>query len=327
MSKEILKISIVVPVFNVENDLKRCVNSLISQSYSNIEILLIDDGSTDMSLVICKEYEFKDKRVKVICQNHEGVSAARNKGIKNATGEYCMFVDSDDYIETDACEKFIECLKLYGENKPDIILGEFCEVNGNDMTHSSHLQVETGKFYSTAEYIERSIPAYEFYLVVWAQLYRLEYIRKNELYFVEGIVHEDVEWIVRCFLCEGRVVLNKYSFYRYIRRMGSITTNKNQEKNINDTLNIYMQWRERFLHIEDEKLKKVLMSLLVRHYIYNCSLHNLKEIPVEKKISANLLLRYAKGIDRIKAVIFVLNKKFYYKIFSKKYKDRYEYQN
>ena len=93
------KISIIVPMYNAEKWLEKCVNSIIEQSYSNIEILLINDGSTDKTLEICKKIEKIDNRVRVIDKKNEGVSKTRNLGLENATGKYIKFVDSDDWLE------------------------------------------------------------------------------------------------------------------------------------------------------------------------------------------------------------------------------------
>lgn len=98
------KVSIVVPVYNVEKYLKRCVDSLVEQSYSNIEILLVDDGSKDKSLSICRKYEMQDPRIRVFHKNNEGLGLTRNYGIAKATGDYLTFVDSDDYLTSDAVE-------------------------------------------------------------------------------------------------------------------------------------------------------------------------------------------------------------------------------
>ncbi|HFR3618542.1 TPA: glycosyltransferase family 2 protein, partial [Streptococcus suis] len=99
------KISVIVPVYNVDKYLSSCIESIINQNYKNIEILLIDDGSVDDSAKICKEYAEKDKRVKIFFTNHSGVSNARNHGIKRSTAEYIMFVDSDDVVDSRLVEK------------------------------------------------------------------------------------------------------------------------------------------------------------------------------------------------------------------------------
>ena len=107
------KISIIVPVYNVEKYIRQCLDSIINQTYKNIEILLIDDGSVDNSGKICDEYAKNDKRIKVFHQKNSGVSRARNKGLDNITGDYVMFVDSDDWLELNACEILIKILKKH----------------------------------------------------------------------------------------------------------------------------------------------------------------------------------------------------------------------
>src|SRR5690554_319094 len=105
--------SIIVPVYNTERYLKKCIESIINQSYTNIEIILVNDGSEDLSPSICNEYSKKDPRIKVIHKRNGGLSDARNHGIKAATGDFILFVDSDDYIKDDACEKFNTAIVRY----------------------------------------------------------------------------------------------------------------------------------------------------------------------------------------------------------------------
>ena len=107
-----MKISIIVPIYNVESYLKRCLDSLINQTYSNIEIILINDGSTDLSGDISSKYAKIDKRIKLINSSNKGVSCARNKGLELASGDYIMFVDPDDYIELNTCEMLIKNISV-----------------------------------------------------------------------------------------------------------------------------------------------------------------------------------------------------------------------
>ena len=97
------KISIIIPIYNAEKDLKRCIDSVLTQSYQNFELILINDGSKDLSGMICQEYAQIDNRIKYFCQDNSGVSAARNLGIKKSTGTWISFIDADDYIEPDYC--------------------------------------------------------------------------------------------------------------------------------------------------------------------------------------------------------------------------------
>ena len=120
------KISIIVPIYNTEKFLDKCLNSLVNQTYKNIEIILIDDGSTDNSLNICLDYQKKDNRIKVIHQENKGLSGARNRGFEESTGDYIWYIDSDDYIENDS----LKVIKPYLD-KYDIIVFNFNEIRDN----------------------------------------------------------------------------------------------------------------------------------------------------------------------------------------------------
>lgn len=121
------RISVIIPIYNTEKYLKRCLNSVINQTYKNIEIILINDGSTDHSKEICETLTRQDKRIKMINKTNSGVSNTRNTGIKNSRGEYLFFVDSDDYIEKDCLEKMIN--KLEKEKSDICICGYYIEKN------------------------------------------------------------------------------------------------------------------------------------------------------------------------------------------------------
>ena len=114
-----MKFSIIVPIFNCQKYLTKCINSLRNQTYKNLEIICIDDGSTDNSKQIIEEFSKQDKRIKLITQQNQGVSVARNNGIKIATGEYIMFVDADDWLDFNTCEILYHILQ--NQNEIDII--------------------------------------------------------------------------------------------------------------------------------------------------------------------------------------------------------------
>ena len=136
MSAKNYKISIIVPVYNVANYIKRCLDSLINQTYKNLELILIDDGSIDNSGNICDEYAKKDSRIIVIHQKNSGVSKARNNGLDKMTGDYVMFVDSDDWIELDACERLIEIITK--ENLEVLIFNHYKEVTNSSKKHKKY---------------------------------------------------------------------------------------------------------------------------------------------------------------------------------------------
>lgn len=115
------KISVIIPAYNSQEYIKDAIESIMRQTLKDIEIILVDDGSTDDTFKICKDYSLMDKRIKVIHQENKGISGARNTGIDNATGEYISFVDSDDTIELNMYEELYNCVTQYGEDKIDFI--------------------------------------------------------------------------------------------------------------------------------------------------------------------------------------------------------------
>ena len=142
-------ISIIVPVYKVEEFLDRCVNSLVNQTYRNLEIILVDDGSPDNCPILCDNWAKKDDRIKVLHKVNGGLSDARNHGLETATGEYILYVDSDDYIDLDACSRFVSRLGYY---KADIVVGgALKEIDGKseNMTHS----LSEYKIYNSKDYI------------------------------------------------------------------------------------------------------------------------------------------------------------------------------
>lgn len=177
-------ISIVVPVYNIESCLNKCLDSLLNQTLNNIEIICVNDGSTDRSLNILKEYADKDSRIKIINQENSGVSVARNNGIKAAQGEYILFVDSDDWLELNACEKLYEEADI---TQSDVIIFSHYNVFPNkkkiyDLSNDCLKTVL--KYNNIDEYIKNIIyvPG-----VVWNKLYKKEFIEKFNLSFMPGL--------------------------------------------------------------------------------------------------------------------------------------------
>lgn len=171
-------VSVIVPVHNAQNTLRRCVNSIIHQEYTDLELLLVDDGSTDDSGVICDEFAAKDSRVAVIHKENTGVSDARNAGIARAAGKYLQFVDSDDWITPDATKRFV---KTAEENQCDLVIADFYRVIGNRLSPKGNID-EAGAFSREkyAAYMMES-PADFYYGVLWNKLFRREIVEKYGL--------------------------------------------------------------------------------------------------------------------------------------------------
>ncbi|MFA6939912.1 MAG: glycosyltransferase [Clostridiaceae bacterium] len=189
-------VSIVIPIYNVERYINKCIDTIINQTYSNLEIILIDDGSTDDSGRICEEYSLKDKRIKVIHKKNSGVSSARNDGIKAATGDYIYFIDSDDFVELDLIKTAVLSAV---ENNSDVVVWGYTKVyvDKNDCFLKSIIYVpdriccSVDKISSLSSKINDELLGILGY--VWNKLYRLEIIKRNHILFEENTsLYEDI---------------------------------------------------------------------------------------------------------------------------------------
>lgn len=217
------KISIIVPVYNVEKYLNRCIDSILNQTFKEYELILVDDGSTDNSGKICDLYEKKDKRIKVIHKENGGLSSARNCGIEKSIGKYIGFVDSDDFIHPQMYSYLYDYLDKY---KADISICAFRKVKENECIKKQIKNKELNIV------ILNNIEAqYELYknhgdqfVVAWNKLYKRELFR--DLRYEEGKIHED-EYIIHQILYKSKTIIYiKEEFYNYYIRENSIMNSK-----------------------------------------------------------------------------------------------------
>ena len=296
------KISVIVPVYNVENEVGKCIDSIINQTYSDIEIILVNDGSTDSSLKICQSY--CDERICIINKINGGLSDARNAGLKVATGDYILFVDSDDYIEEDTCEKFIEILK---DDEPDLVVGDYYIKNESTEILMQHSCLKNGKIYSRDEYLSITIKNNQLRMEAWLNLYNREFIEKYNFKFKKGIYHEDMQLIPNILLEAKTIMYVRNAFYHYIQRSGSIMHQNNETKRLNDTLDIYQQWINLQDKFGNKDTKKYFRSFIVKCYLKTCRTFP-EAYSKSKLFSKKELIVYSIGImNKMKAVFFYLS--------------------
>lgn len=209
------EISVIVPVYKVEKYIYECIDSVLNQTYANIEIILVDDGSPDRCGEICDEYAQKDNRVIVIHQQNAGLSAARNAGIRLATGKYICFIDSDDYVSPDYCQTLFELLNgtSFDYSVCDVLRFE----DGQPPLRESFDDIST---YSNDEYLNLQINKQREF-GVWNKLYRRELF--DRICFKEGKLHEDVFWSADLAnTCTNGVIETTKQCLYYRQRQGSI---------------------------------------------------------------------------------------------------------
>lgn len=263
MEQDIL-ISVIVPVYNVEEYLPRCVDSILSQTYRNLEVILVDDGTKDKSDVICDEYAQKDPRVRVIHKKNGGLSSARNAGIDVAKGEYLGFVDSDDWIEPDTYEHMLMAALKYDAKL--VCAGRY-DVDGQTGEKSVGLCPGKEEKISGTELVRRIFVWENIDSAAWDKLYHRTLFRS--IRYPLGKICEDIPTTYRIALDAKWAVMCDKPVYNYLHRPGSITTASISEKTFHfseHTAVIYPYIREHYPEIQEEaryfRVRSLVYSVL-----------------------------------------------------------------
>lgn len=226
-------ISIVVPVYNVEKYLKRCLDSLINQTYENIEIILVNDGSTDDSLEICKEYSKNDKRIKIVSKKNEGLGMARNTGIDNASGQYICFFDSDDFVEINAIEKLHDVII---KERPQIVCFGFKKLRSNGEIINTYIPDANKMNFCGEEVINEFLPelisenpntgrSWGLTMSAWASIYSMDLVKDSGWRFVSerDIISEDIYSLLLLYKNVNKVSILSEALYFYCINPSSLT--------------------------------------------------------------------------------------------------------
>lgn len=258
-------ISIVVPIYNAEKYLVRCIESIINQTYRQIEIILVDDGSTDSSIEICNSYKKKDGRIKVIAQKNCGVSSARNIGLDNATGEFVMFIDSDDWVELNICDSMVN---LAVQHKCDIVFCSYTKCYNNKSVRKNIIETNKDVIIfdkkTTKEFLLRRIigligielrrPEHmDSIVTATAKLYRRELITNIKFISIKEIGTEDALFNIEVFGTAKKCCYLNQNLYNYWRSNSSSLTR-------NFDFSLYSRWNNLFAMIEKYIKEKKLDS-------------------------------------------------------------------
>lgn len=259
-------ISVIIPVYKVEEYLEECVDSVLSQTYHELEVLLVDDGSPDRCPEICDAYAKKDKRVRVIHKPNGGLSDARNTGLDDMTGEYVVFLDSDDWW-TD--NKVLEDIAtLITKFQSDVV--QFYRIT---YTSDGKVHYPNTKSLGRINEMVMDDAIYElsksgkFDISASLKVIKSSIIKEQSIRFVRGIVSEDLDWTFQLIQYVHSIVVLERPVYCYRKREGSITATVG-EKNIIDLLNIIENWSPKVLHNASysEKMKMGLLGELCYQY-------------------------------------------------------------
>ncbi|MDD3204920.1 MAG: glycosyltransferase family 2 protein [Lachnospiraceae bacterium] len=259
-----MKYSIIIPVYNVEDYLNECINSVLSQTYKNIQVILVDDGSTDTSGLICDKYMREFKNIKAIHKVNGGLSSARNVGVKKACGDYIIFLDSDDYWMDN---RALEEIDLYIEKERcNVLIWKSCKYY-QAFKRFEKLQKETLLF-KIIDSRKEILNNYEFKACAWDKAINREFYLNGDYEFQEGVLCEDVEWCFKMLLNTKNIVFfDKYvSIYR--QRTGSITKSQ-AEKKTEDMISHLNSMLELFKKVETKEqiLRENCASYIAEQYV------------------------------------------------------------
>lgn len=242
---DINKVSIIVPIYNVEKFISKCVFSLINQDYNNIEIILVDDGSPDRSGAIIDELKNVDDRIIVVHQKNSGVSSARNAGIAVASGEYVMFVDGDDWVDTNYVSYFVQLLKDY---ECDIVM------NKNNYTATQKFSSDNCAVVDSEKVIEW-IYLGDVFVAVWNKIYRKKLLEDNHITFNNEIWYgEGMLFNIECLQYTDSVLIGEKSVYHQTFNLNSAMRKFNLQSNICGIKSLELQknlWKKRNKNIEN----------------------------------------------------------------------------
>lgn len=298
--------SVIVPVYNVEKYLKKCVDSLLSQNFADMEVILVDDKSTDHSLQIAEAYQ-GHPNVKVIAkEKNSGLSDTRNVGLQAAAGQYILFLDSDDYIEDGSMAKIAETIKQ--ANEPGIVyFGYYEEYEGTGRCFKKYGYVsEKNHLYKAEDFMLYEMQQRKLCAPVWLGVYKRELILDNNLFFQCGILHEDELWTPQAVLKAGTVYTSEYAYYHYLRRAGSITKQNDKARNGLDMLHVCRELDVLAKNIEDPVLKKYMGNHIAMLYMTGMTEGKLyrQRGAVDRFFP---LKRACIPIDRVKAAVFAVS--------------------
>lgn len=283
-----MKVSLIIPVYNVEDYLEKCLDTVEQQTYKEAEIIIVNDGSTDNSPAIIDKYVARNANFKSFTIKNSGLGGARNFGMTKATGDYVIFLDSDDYIAPDCLEKFVAAAQ---NNDSDIVVCNFCDVkeDGTIIRYiRNNLSNETTSLYDSPE-ILLNFPC------AWAKMYRKSLF--EGLSYVAREWYEDLRLTPKLFFKAKRITYIEDFLFFYVQRAGSIMNNSNIRRNLEivtaleDLIAYYKQ------HNVYERFKEELEFLVV----YNITIAALTRVVLsnaaDKKTVINTMQDYLKGFD------------------------------
>ena len=253
-------ISIIIPIYKVEDYLDRCMQSVLRQSYTNLEIIIVDDGSPDNCPAMCESYQKKDARIKVIHKENGGLSDARNAGIDIAQGQYIAFIDSDDWVSENYIQIMHQKMKEY---QCDISIIDTVESDGTRQSEKSYNAGRVSdKVYSAEEAMQVIFSQREFNTSAWGKLYKRELFLNKR--FTKGILYEDLDLIYQLFEMAEKICFSDDAKYYYFQRKDSIAHGSFDRKHM-----VLLDISQKILEYTDQKHPAIHDAAVARYVFSN----------------------------------------------------------
>lgn len=288
-----MKLSIIIPVYNVEQYLQSCVQSVITQTYQDLQVILVNDGSTDSSGVLCDQLAQQDNRIQVVHKSNGGLSDARNAGLEVATGDYVAFLDSDDvYLQNDGLEQLMTLAQV---EQPDVLLFQAVDVYPKHQSIRKAYDEAWIATHSGMEVFHQLVRTQSFNMSACFQIIRRELLEQHQIYFEKGLLSEDVDWSLRLWKYVQKVRAINLPMYGYQHREGSISTTYTI-RNLQSYEHIFAKfvqlYNERAVDDATESYWQTTMGYLAQ--MYTSCLYAYGQIAREDKSEAYAILkRYA----------------------------------
>lgn len=248
-------VSIIIPVYNVEKYVGRCLDSIIHQTYSPIEVIIVNDGSEDRSIEICSKYSKEYDWIKIIFQRNQGQAAARNHGLQYAKGEFVTFVDSDDFVSEDYVEFLVNIQTKY---QADVSIGGFQYIYEDSISKKTRSKQYQEILFDREEAIKRLNYTIGFGAMCWAKLYRKSLLINNP--FPEGQIYEDLAVLYKIFYDSNKIVFGNKTIYYWVQRSGSTMRSQFDEKHL-----VALTATRNQIEFMRERLPEAIQSAKARH--------------------------------------------------------------
>ena len=278
-------VSIIVPIYEVEKYLSKCIDSIINQQHKNIEIILVDDGSPDSCPKICDEYAKKDKRIKVIHKKNDGVSMARNDGIDAANGEYLVFVDADDYLANDF---IVYMLSMVYNNNCEFGFSKNCYISNNQEQLNDDIII-TDSDEATSLLLSQQV-----IVGCWNKIYKTSFLKSNNIYFSNQLFYgEGLNFIIRVANLTSKIAIGNKRVYYYRKNNSSSATSKfNIDKHYNGEKSL----------LDIKKIINLNSNIVYRQYMIHYTLYCLNAI--EDLYTNKMQKKYKSDCDRWLKIIY-----------------------